>query len=220
MTVVVQFDQFTLEKNQNRILKGVSLTIREGEKIALVGPSGAGKSTLLDEIFKRVGDRAALCPQQLGLVDALSAYHNIYMAQLERHFFLINLWNLFFPLGSARQQISSLADAFGLEGLLDRSVFDLSGGEKQRVALARACYREKTIFLGDEPVSSLDPEQGQQLLNRIGALHSTVVVALHSPKLALGNFDRVIGLRGGELKFDLGVSELSADFLAGFYRGQ
>lgn len=219
MTLLLNFDNYSVAAREQHILIDVSLDIRAGEKIAIVGPSGAGKSTLLMEIYRRLGNDAALCPQQLGLVDALSAYHNIYMAQLERRAFVLNLWNLLFPLKKEMHEIEQLSEPLGLVPLLGKPVVGLSGGERQRVALARACYRQKSIFIGDEPVSSLDPEQGQQLLAQVCARHETAIVALHSPTLALVNFDRVIGLRGGALSFNRPAAELSADFLTAFYRG-
>ncbi len=218
MNPLLALQDFALERGGQYILRDITLSIRPGDRIALVGPSGAGKSSLLGEIHRRLGDSAALCPQQLGLVDALSAYHNIYMAQLEQHNFALNLWNLFFPLRGPLAQVRELAAPLGLEPLLRRPVAELSGGERQRVALARACYRGRSIFLGDEPVSSLDPEQGGRLLARVCAAHETAVVALHNPELALGNFQRVIGLRGGRVAFDTAAAQLSTGQLADFYR--
>ncbi|TGD70824.1 ATP-binding cassette domain-containing protein [Mangrovimicrobium sediminis] len=219
MSALVELQGFTLERGGQCILRDISLAIAPGEKLALVGPSGAGKSSLLGEIHRRLGEAAALCPQQLGLVDALSVYHNIYMAQLQRRNSLLNLWNLFFPLAGPLREVEELSQPLGLAALLRRPVAGLSGGERQRVALARACYAQRETFLGDEPVSSLDPEQGGELLDRVNAAHRTAVVALHNPALALAHFDRVIGLRGGELAFDRPAASLTAAQLADFYRG-
>lgn len=220
MTALVTLHGAQLGHGAQAVLHDVNLHIAVGEKVALVGPSGAGKSTLLTEIHRRLGDDVALCPQQLGLVDPLSVYHNIYMARLEHRPFLLNLWNLFFPLPQARREVAELAEPLGLGALLYKSVNRLSGGERQRVALARACYRGKSVFIGDELVSSLDPEQGEALLAQICSRHETVIVALHSPRLALSGFERVIGLRNGRVCLDAPAHSLSADFLAGFYRGE
>ncbi len=219
MSQLVALQGFTLERDGHTLLRGIDLAINRGEKVALVGVSGAGKSSLLLELYQRMRGSAALCPQQLGLVDPLSAYHNIYMGRLEQRSFIANLLNLALPLPGPRREVAALAGDFGIEGLLRRRVATLSGGERQRVALARATYRQQEAFLGDEPVSSLDPEQGRQLLARICASHETVVAALHSPEQALHNFQRVIALRAGEVAFDGPAERLSLEWLNDFYRG-
>ncbi len=219
MSQLVALRGFTLERDGNVLLRGINLDIARGEKIALVGASGAGKSSLLLELYQRMRNYAALCPQQLGLVDPLSAYHNVYMGRLEQHSFLANLLNLAMPLPGAWREVAGLADEFGIAGVLRRRVATLSGGERQRVALARATYRKQPVFLGDEPVSSVDPEQGRQLLARICASHETVVAALHSPEQALHNFQRVVALRAGEVAFDGPAAQLSLEWLKDFYLG-
>ena len=77
---------------------------------------------------------------------------------------------------------------------MERSVEALSGGQRQRVAIARALYQGHDLFLGDEPVASVDPHQASQLIQLIHARHATSVVALHQRELALTHFTRVIGL--------------------------
>ena len=146
-------------------LPNLTLQISEGEKIAIIGPSGAGKSTLLQALYAQIPARAALCPQELGLVDTLSVFHNIYMGQLDRHHALYNALNLIRPAPAHLHAIRQLAGSLGLETLLRRPVASLSGGQRQRVALGRALYRQQAVILGDEPVSNLDTQQGRKLLN-------------------------------------------------------
>lgn len=191
------------------VLPRLSLTLRAGERIALLGASGAGKSTLLAALRRRLANEAAWCPQSHGLVPQLAVYHNVYMGRLERHSALTNLWNLLRPRRRAWAEIDALCRELGLEGLLQRPVGQLSGGQRQRVAIARALYQRRALFLGDEPLASVDPHQALRLLALIDASHTTSVIALHQRELALSHFDRVWGLRDGRLVLDAPADELT-----------
>ncbi|MBZ9569169.1 MULTISPECIES: ATP-binding cassette domain-containing protein [Modicisalibacter] len=199
------------------VLPRLSLTLRVGERIALLGQSGAGKSTLLATLRRRLAADAAWCPQSHGLVPQLAVYHNVYMGRLERHSALANLWNLIRPDRRAWTEIETLCGELGLAGLLRRPVARLSGGQRQRVAIARALYQRRRLFLGDEPVASVDPHQALRLLALIDARHDTSVVALHQRELALSHFDRVWGLRDGRLVLDAATDTLTLDDLDRLY---
>ncbi|TDO10603.1 MULTISPECIES: ATP-binding cassette domain-containing protein [Halomonas] len=199
------------------VLPGLHLHLRRGERVALLGPSGAGKSTLLGALRRRLGNRAAWCPQQHGLVPQLAVYHNVYMGRLAEHSALANLWNLVRPLAGPWQEVTELCDELGLDGLMRRPVAQLSGGQRQRVAIARALYQQRALFLGDEPVASVDPHQALRLLALIDHRHATSVVALHQRELALSHFDRVWGLRDGRLVIDAPARDLSLADLDGLY---
>lgn len=199
-----KLDNYSFE---NRLFD-ISLTIKAGEKIALLGPSGGGKTSLLNALHNQCADNIAWCPQASGLVDSLSSYHNIYMGQLDKHNALYNLANLIKPLAKPRLAVSQLAEALDIIDQLWKPVDQLSGGQRQRVGIGRAFFRQQDTFLGDEPVSSLDPVQAQLILKMINQRHSTVVVALHNRKQALENFDRIIGIKAGKLVFDSPAKEL------------
>lgn len=213
---------FTLQRHslsygRQRVLKNVSLTIAAGEKVVLVGPSGAGKTSLLNELYHQHSDCIALCPQQQGLVDILSVYNNVYMGQLQRHSALYNASNLIWPRASDRQSVAAVCRRLGLEEKLKVSVDRLSGGQRQRVAIGRALHRQQPVFFGDEPVSSLDPLQGQRILEQVVATHDTVVVALHNRRQALASFDRIIGLVAGEIVLDSPAAEVELATLDKLY---
>ncbi|WP_110655389.1 ATP-binding cassette domain-containing protein [Salinicola halimionae] len=214
---LLNFDNVDLGHGANIVLPGLTLSFQIGERVALLGQSGAGKSTLLAEIRRRLGNTAAWCPQGHGLVPLLSVYHNVYMGQLERRAALANLFNLIRPRRDAWQAIETLTQELGLEGLLRRPVEQLSGGQRQRVAIARAFYQQREIFLGDEPLASVDPHQALRLLERIQARHATSIVALHQHRLALSHFDRVIGLRDGRVVLDAPARELTLAGLDALY---
>ncbi len=190
-------------------LQDISLTIQAGERVALLGPSGGGKTSLLNALHQQCADQVAWCPQEHGLVEALSSFHNIFMGRLAEHGALYNLANLIKPFAKPKQEIDQLCEELGLESvLLSKSVAQLSGGQRQRVGVGRALYRGQTVFLGDEPVSSLDPVQAQMILQLILTRHETVVLALHNRQQALNNFDRIIGIKAGKIVFDSPVKEV------------
>ena len=205
-----KLDHYQLDNRLNDI----TLSINAGEKVALLGPSGGGKTSLLNVLHqqsseKTCADQIAWCPQEHGLVESLSGYHNIYMGQLERHNALYNLANLIKPLAQPKQAIIELSLELGLDSeLLWKSVAQLSGGQRQRIGIGRALFRQQDVFLGDEPVSSLDPVQAQKILQLILNRHSTIVLALHNRKQALENFNRIIGIKAGKIVFDSPTKEL------------
>lgn len=215
--VLVEFERESLGHGDRVILSDLSLTLRAGERVALLGESGAGKSTLLGVLRQRLGRQAAWCPQHHGLVGPLSTYLNIYMARLDQHSALANLWNLARPLPLAWQEVAELCKPLGLEGLMKRSISQLSGGQRQRVAIGRALYQQRDVFLGDEPVASVDPHQALSLLELIEQRHQGSVIALHQRELALTHFDRVWGIAEGRMVIDAPSASLSLADLDALY---
>ena len=199
------------------VLQEINFTVHAGEQIALLGSSGAGKSTLVMALYEQLQQQAALCPQQLGLVDALSVYHNIFMGQLDKHNALYNLWNLFAPVRAQRVAVTRLGEELGIAHLLWKPAGQLSGGERQRVAVGRALYKKQPTFIGDEPVTGLDPTHSRLVLDKILNTHDTVIVALHDPQLALSAFDRIVGLYNGKIVFDRASVHATNEQLHHFY---
>lgn len=203
--------QFKLENYQlDTRLQNITVSINTGEKIAILGPSGGGKTSLLNALHQQCPDKIAWCPQEHGLVDMLSGYHNVYMGQLEQHNPLYNVFNLIKPFAKHKYEVSEIARLLGLdpEQHLWKSVKQLSGGQRQRIGIGRAFYRQQQIFLGDEVVSSLDPVQAQMIIELIFKRHQTVVIALHNRQQALNNFNRIIGIKAGKIIFDSPAKEL------------
>lgn len=195
----------------------LSLNINQGEKVALIGKSGSGKSTLLRHLYQLKANEIAFCEQSPGLVPSLSCFHNIYMGQLDKHHFLYNAVNLFFPFKAEQVKVAELANAVSLSDKLKSNAETLSGGQQQRVALARCLFQERAIFLGDEPVSALDETQADELLSLIMAKHESVIVALHHTQQALKHCDRVIGLQDGRVILDQLAKNLKQSDLSQFY---
>ncbi|MGH8970841.1 MAG: ABC transporter ATP-binding protein, partial [Actinomycetes bacterium] len=218
-------------------LGGVDLCVDVGELVALVGPSGSGKTTLLravaglepldagtvtvagrDVTADPAGERdVALVFQDLALFPHLSVADNVGFGALAR--------------GGARDVVrdgvARSAATLGIDHLLDRRPGELSGGERQRVALARALLREPSLFLLDEPLSSLDAElrvrmreevRDLQRRTGVGMLHVT-----HDQTEAMAIADRIVVLRAGRVEQAGPPAELWARpdnvFVAGFLGG-
>jgi len=216
-SVLFQLRNQSLHYGEHQVLENITLTINKGEKVALLGPSGAGKTTLLNLLHQQQPICSSLQPQGGGLVDLLSVYQNIFIGGLDRVGNLAALWNLLCPLPKQQHAIAQLAKMLGLEEKLWQSVDRLSGGQRQRVAIGRALFRQQPVFLGDEPVSSVDPVQANRLLDQVLKQHETAVVSLHNRRLALDHFDRLIILRDGRICCDCPVGIMGIEQLDAFY---
>lgn len=204
--------------NDAPVLHGITLSIEAGERVALVGRSGAGKSTLLHMLYERRRAEAALLPQDLGLVRALSVFHNIYMGRLNRHSAWYNLANLIRPMAREIAPARAIAARLGLEEKLFEPAGELSGGQQLRTAVGRALSQESKILIGDEPVSAVDELQSRVVLECISERHETVIIAMHDTALALAYTDRVIGLRDGTIVLDQPTAGMAPSDLDDLYR--
>tara|TARA_B110000858_G_C17809687_1_gene480416 strand:- start:6087 stop:6773 length:687 start_codon:yes stop_codon:yes gene_type:complete len=203
---------------EQAILLDINLKIKAGESVAILGKSGAGKSTLVNHIFQQyIALDIALIPQDLGLVEPLSVFHNVYMGALKRHSTLKNLRNLIAPQASELTQVKSVLQEVQLDDKLTASVKSLSGGEKQRVALARALYQKSTILLADEPVSAVDSRQAEQLMLLAASRFPTIICSLHDIELAIKHCKRIIGIHNSSIVVDSCVKDLDREKLAKIY---
>ena len=200
------------------ILRGLNLTIKPGERIALVGESGAGKSTLLHLLYNRLGSRAALMPQDSALVQALSVFHNVYMGRLHERSVWRNLRNLIFPVPSDVEEVRAVLARLRLGDKIFSNVGQLSGGQYQRTALARALYHPGQVIVADEPVSSVDEHQAREILATMNNEKETVLLAMHDRELAIEFADRIIGLRDGRIVLDQSSRSMKPNDLNNLYR--
>ncbi|MBM4436780.1 MAG: ATP-binding cassette domain-containing protein [Actinobacteria bacterium] len=206
--------------NGTRALDGISLEIPERDFVFLVGPSGAGKTTLIrmlnrDEsptsgaVFVQNVDVTRLKPSELPslrrrvgmiyqdykLLPTLSVWENVA--------FVLKATGEFRP--EARDRIASVLKLVGLGERHGHYPRQLSGGEQQRAAIARALVRDCPILIADEPTGNLDQETGWetiQLLVKINALGTTVLMATHNRELVDTMRRRVIAIDRGRVVRD------------------
>lgn len=216
----LELDNVTATYGGERVLGPLSLTIHAGQCVALVGRSGAGKSTLLGLMYDRWQDQAALLPQQLGLVETLSVFHNVYMGRLARASLWYNLRNLAWPARREVDAIRIVLDELALADKLYARAGELSGGQRQRVAAARVLYQGAGLLLADEPVSALDGPLAEVTLAALTHRYATAVLAMHDVNLALRFTDRVVGIGDGGVVLDEPSHRLSANDLLPLYRGE
>ena len=199
------------------VLRGITLSLHRGERVAVLGKSGSGKSTLLGLLYARLADQAALIPQAAALVRPLSVFHNVYMGRLDRHSTLHNLRMLAWPARAEVAAVAATLAEVGLEDKLFARAGTLSGGQQQRTSVARALYNGRPVIIGDEPVSALDEVQAASVLDLMARRHDTLVLAMHDIGLALATSDRILVVQAGQLVLDAPSSELSPDMLRRFY---
>jgi phosphonate transport system ATP-binding protein len=201
------------------VLHDIDLTIKPGERVAVMGRSGAGKTTLLNLLHERLAERVALIPQAAALVKTLSVFHNVYMGRLDRHPTWYNLRTLVWPKRRDVADVERVLDLVGLADKLFAPAGALSGGQQQRTSVARALYNDRPIVIGDEPVSALDRVQATDILQSLCARHDTTIVALHDIPLALAHTDRIVVMEAGRIVLDAPASTLSAADLVPYYGG-
>lgn len=211
-------DQLILAYGDHRVSQPLTLQIDAGEKVAIIGRSGVGKTTLLRTLRQQHADRVAWCPQQPGLVPPLSVFHNVFMGRLSCFPGWFNVLNLLYPLKRMREEIQALLSPLSLSNSLMTPVEQLSGGQQSRVNLARALYQGRQVFIGDEPVASVDEVMAKNLLREICQRHETVIVALHDVELAMQFCHRIVGLQDGKIALDAPTHTLDAGQLIRLYQ--
>jgi phosphonate transport system ATP-binding protein len=207
----------TASFNSKRVIGPLSLTVKPGDKIALVGKSGAGKSTLIRLIYERINRDSSLIPQDLGLVNALSVFHNVFMGQLDKHPTWYNTLTLARPFAKDKADVLSLLQSLGITEKLWAPAASLSGGQRQRVAIARSLYRNAAVLLADEPVSALDGPMASSVMMQLRDRFTTSIIALHDVNLALNYCTRIVGIQDGQVALDQPSEHLAAADIVSLY---
>ena len=236
MTKLLELKNISLYSQDNIRLKDINLSINQGERIALIGKSGSGKSTLISiangSLIPNEGDviwkgshinnisniessKIGTIWQDLSLIEELNVAQNINCGALGKHSFIWALKNL---LGIIDNDLCQ--ECLAAVSLPKKTIYSyinkLSGGQKKRIAIARLLRQEPEILLGDEPFSNLDPLLSKNILNlfinqknylRI-KIPETILISLHQINL-INNFNRVIGLKDGEIVIDKAMNNIN-----------
>jgi ABC-type multidrug transport system ATPase subunit len=226
-TAAVNADDLWRGYGRQRVLRGVSLTLRPGRCLAILGPNGSGKSTLLRVLAALLHPsrgQVRICGQDpfadlrarrcLGLVTHEPMLYGG-LSVMENLRLLGTLYGL--PDGAARA--SAVCDLLGIERRFD-PVRGLSRGVQQRAALARALLHRPSVLLLDEPFSGLDPEAADALCGILGAFRNergAVILTTHSPAEALSVADAAAALVGGQLAPAKALAGVALESLRAWY---
>ncbi len=225
-------------------LRALNLQLAAGEQVAIIGPSGAGKTTLLQVLacaqpptqgtlqlsgvnpwaqspgaLRGLRGRLFLAPQVPPLPPRQRVVTSVLAGRLPAMGLWASLRSLFYPtdIPAAYEALAH----FDLGDKLFERVDRLSGGERQRVGLARALLAPASLWLIDEPLSALDPMRARMAMTALVGLAAerqvTLVATLHQVDMALAHFPRIVGLRDGQLVFDLPSAQVSREHLAHLY---
>ena len=237
-----------LSKRFNReaeVLSDVSLAVGKAEAVALIGANGAGKSTLLrcclrliepdagsiellgknvcslkPGALRQLRARIGFVFQRHNLVPRLAVLSNVLHGAVARSAGPRAWFHEIAPR-ELREEAMHCLDRVGLADLASRRADQLSGGQSQRVAIARALMQRPQVMFADEPVASLDPAAGEEVmrcfLDLIRRERLTLVFTTHQLRHALDYGDRVVGLRGGRVTIDARAAALDVASLRSFY---
>jgi putative ABC transport system ATP-binding protein len=212
---------YYLESVTVRALRGVTLTVEEGDFVALMGPSGSGKSTLLNLLGCL--DRPTSGQYFLGDEDVsgmdddqLSEVRSRYLGFIFQSYNLLAQYtvveNIEVPLlyqgcrldETTRERCIQLADLVGLGDRLDHRPMQLSGGQQQRVAIARALVNDPHVILADEPTGNLDSRTSLEIMEMLSELNQagkTIVMVTHETDIAAWA-RRMVRMRDGLIESD------------------
>ena len=219
---------------KSEVIRGIDLSVRDGEFMVFVGPSGCGKSTLLRLIAGleepsqgdiRLGGASIVerHPADRGVAMVFQSYALYPNMTVEENIgFALKVTGV--PAAACRKRVLEVAQTLRLETLLDRLPRQLSGGQRQRVAIGRAIVRQPQLFLFDEPLSNLDAELRTSTRVELAALHrrlgTTMVYVTHDQVEAMTLGDRIAVFNQGRIEQVAAPMELyenpATEFVAGF----
>ena len=227
------------------VFRDVSFDVPEGQAVALIGANGAGKSTLLrcclrliepdsgqitingldmsaqsGHALRKSRARVGFVFQKHNLVPRITVLSNVCHGALARGHGA-RVWSHGLAQKREREHALHCLEQVGLADLAQRRADHLSGGQSQRVAIARALMQKPDVMFADEPVASLDPHAGEEIMELFRDLNKhhglTLVFVSHQLEHALSYADRVLGLKDKTLALDSPTHDQSEHSLRGLY---
>lgn len=204
-------------------LRGITLEVFEGEKVALIGPNGAGKSTLLlhlNGIFRGDGSvRIDGLPVEKENLKAIRQKVGMVFQNPDDQLFCPTVFedvafgprNLGLERGETERRVTESLAAVGMEGSVKKSPFRLSFGERKRVAIATVLALRPSVLVIDEPTANLDPRSRRATIALLRDLHDTQVIATHDLALASELCSRIILLDSGQKVADAPTANILED---------
>ncbi len=203
--------------NKVEALKNVSFSVEEGEYVAIMGESGSGKTTLLNilaALDKPTGGSVSLDGKNLAQIRErdIAAFRRDHLGFVFQEFNLLDTFsledNIYLPLVLAGQpyqemakRLVSIAKQLGIQNILKKYPYEVSGGQKQRAAAARALITNPRLVLADEPTGALDSRSTDELLSLFGEINrggQTILMVTHSVRAA-SRAGRVLFIKDGEV---------------------
>lgn len=242
---MIEFDHVSKVYSNGVVgLDDVSISIEEGEFVAIIGRSGAGKSTLLRSVnrmheitsgsltvnginvsqlhgkeLRNFRRSVGMVFQSFNLVTRTTVIRNVLAARVPE----MPFWRVLLGAFQRKDKIIAL-ESLDKVGILDKAYIradQLSGGQQQRVALARTLAQNPRVILADEPVAALDPVTAKQVMLDFVKINQdmniSILLNIHHVELALEYADRIIGIRAGKIVFDGPVSSVTQEVLDKIY---
>lgn len=203
--------------NQVEALRDVNFTVERGEYVAIMGESGSGKTTLLNilaALDKPTEGKVYLKDRDLGKLKEkeIATFRRQNLGFVFQDFNLLDTFslkdNIFLPLvlsgkkyPEMEKRLKPIAEKLGIEKLLEKYPYEVSGGQKQRAAIARALITKPQLILADEPSGALDSKAADSLMNLFTTINQegqTIVMVTHSVKAA-NSAKRVLFIKDGKV---------------------
>ncbi len=208
---------YLLENEKVEALKGINISVKQGEMIALMGPSGSGKSTmlhLLGGIDKPTDGKVFIKNKDIFSLNdkELSIFRNKHIGFVFQFHYLLPeftvLENVMLPVQiynrkGAKEKAEKILRLLGLDHRLHHKPAQISGGEQQRTAIARAVVNEPDIILADEPTGNLDSENAKKVMEIFKKMNKennvSIIIATHDPEVA-GYCSKIFYLKDGQIQ--------------------
>lgn len=231
---IVSAKNLAVGYNRKTVWQNANFKVNQGEFVAVIGPNGAGKTTMFRlllglqkptsgtmQVFgsqpKRGNPRIGYVPQR----HTMDNETNIECVELVRLAYLGNRWGFIFPSNEEKKAAHNALRAVGAEGLANKSLAELSGGELQRIFLAEALVSNPDILLLDEPLSNLDIKRARELVGVIGNVvrmrKVTAFIVAHDINPLMQFIDKVIYIANGNVATGTPKEVLTSEHLSALY---